>query len=527
MSDQFLSPRNAGDASSQIDDLIRGAAAPPSSSFSTVFRGYDRDEVDAAIAELDGRLRSQTEQLSALEQRAQFAGAAAEEKNRESIDRLRGELDAATARSRDDVERLEADLAASAARADDAERKVQALAEELMGASGESANRHHFEEVLRVAEEQASQLIKNASVQGDRLLESAREEIQSRRGEAKADADAIRAKAQHDAQQVRLRIDTELTAHQAQLEREAAHAEEKVLQAQQEAAAIRTEADKGAAALRSMVERETTLARAAAEEAVRELRMRTLEFEESLTRRQDDAQQEFLVLHNQAVSHAERITQDANEQVQSSLEHAQRVQAKADDFDRLMRAQAKQIEADANIRSREHLERSHAKAQRIIDTVTSHSQAILRDAEDRTRQLRWQQHQLTSFMAEVRELIRPDGALGVDDDLLGVQGGRPFEAEPSNGAGDDSASTDAAADGLDESHRERRADAVDADADVDSDADVDADAEAEEGDREEALSEGGPQELDEEESVTVAGDPDFVGDEPLEDEPVAGARHGG
>ena len=118
---------------------------------------------------------------------------------------------------------------------------------------------------------------------------------------------------------------------------------------------------------------------------MRELRVRALEFEASLTRRQDDAQQEFLVLHNQAVAHAERITQDANEQVAASLEHAQRVAAKADDFERLMRAQAQQIEADANLRAREQLDRRTRKAQQIIDLVTTHSQAVLRDAEDRTR----------------------------------------------------------------------------------------------------------------------------------------------
>ena len=110
-----------------------------------------------------------------------------------------------------------------------------------------------------------------------------------------------------------------------------------------------------------MVARETSLSRAEAEEAVRELRVRALEFEESLTRRQDDAQQEFLVLHNQAVAHAERITQDANDQVAASLEHAQRVAAKADDFDRLMRAQAQQIEADANVRAREQLDRARVE----------------------------------------------------------------------------------------------------------------------------------------------------------------------
>jgi len=147
--------------------------------------------------------------------------------------------------------------------------------------------------------------------------------------------------------------------------------------------------------------------------------VRALEFEESLSRRQDEAQQEFLMLHNQAVAHAERITQDANDQVANSLEHAQRVGARADDFERLMRAQAHEIEADANVRARERLDRARDKSERIIEMVTTHSQAILRDAEDRTRQLRWQQQQLTGFMAEVKELIREEGP---------VQVGEPAEA---------------------------------------------------------------------------------------------------
>jgi hypothetical protein len=86
-----------------------------------------------------------------------------------------------------------------------------------------------------------------------------------------------------------------------------------------------------------------------------------------------------------------------------------------------MRAQAQQIEAESRIRARETLDRARDKAQRIIETVTAHSQAVLRDAEDRTRQLRWQQHQLTSFMAEVTELIRPEGVLdrvATDEDAV-------------------------------------------------------------------------------------------------------------
>ncbi|MBU4466217.1 MAG: DivIVA domain-containing protein [Actinobacteria bacterium] len=375
-----------------FDDLVRGddSAQLDASGFTTAFRGYDRVEVDAAITDLTKRLRAYSDEHAALEARQRQA------------------QDAAAAEHREQIARLEADLAAAEAQAAVAEQQVTALAGELGGASGGTADNQRFEEILRVAEDQASLLIKNASVQADRLLEAAREEVRLRRQDADTDAEAIATQAQHDAQQVRLRIDTELTAHEATLGRERAHAAEKVAQAEQEAAAIRTEAEKGAAALRAMVARETAQDRADADAAVREMRARVLEFEESLTRRQDDAQQEFLVLHNQAVAHAERITTDANEQVAASLDHAQRISAKAEDFERLMRAQAEQIESDAALRAREHLERSRQKAQRIIDMVGAHSLSVLRDAEDRTRQLRWQQHELTSFMSEVKELIRPE-----------------------------------------------------------------------------------------------------------------------
>lgn len=437
---ETLMPDSPADVSSPFDELMATAsAAPAGGSFTTAFRGYDKDEVDQAIASLRARLRAEVEQITAdadARVRAiQDELAAAEKASAAAGDDLDKKIAAATRKDRSRIKVLETELAAAEVKASTAEQRFQALSEELVEAKDDAPGDKRFEEILRVAEEQASVLIRNATVQGERLLASANTEIQNRRRDAEAEAQAIISAAQSDAQQARLKIDTELTAHGARIEREAAHAAEKISQAEQEAAAIRSEAEKGAAALRSMVARETDQSRAEAEEAVREMRVRVLEFEASLTRRQDDAQQEFLVLHNQAVAHAERITQDANEQVAASLDHAQRVAAKADDFEKLMRAQAQQIEADATLRANAHLDHAREKAQRIIEMVTTHSQAVLRDAEDRTRQLRWQQHQLTSFMAEVKELIRPESPL---DELVDA------DAE---GSGE----TDAAADDADES----------------------------------------------------------------------------
>ena len=365
------------------------------SGFAASFRGYDKAEVDSALSALRNQLQQAKAELAATEAR-----------HEDAVEALREEERIAR-------EELEAELLATKAKAAETEQQVATLTNELVDtprADGQEApSREQFEAILRVAEEQANVLIQNAAVQADRLMAAAREEVTTQRAEADADVTRIIAHAQHDADQVRLKIDTEYTAHQATLEREAAHAAERVHQATQEATAIRTEAEKGAAALRSLVTRETTQLRAEAEREVREMNARVLEFEETLTRRQDDAQQEFLVLHNQAVAHAERITNDANEQVAASLDHAQRISAKADDYERLMRSQAQTIEADAQVRARDTLDRARVKSQKIVDSVTGHTSAVLRDAEDQARQLRWQQQQLASFMAEVRELIRPEG----------------------------------------------------------------------------------------------------------------------
>ncbi|WP_448719540.1 cell division initiation protein [Microbacterium natoriense] len=378
-----------------FDKLIEETPREQPGGFTASFRGYDKAEVDSALNTLRNQLQQMKADLADAEARHEDA------------------LEAVRAEERSAREQLEAELTAAKAQASDAEDRVSTLTNELVDAprpEGKDApSREQFEAILRVAEEQANVLIQNAAVQADRLMAAAREEVAAQRAEAEADATRIIAHAQHDADQIRLKIDTEFTAHDARIEREAAHAAEKVHQASQEATAIRTEAEKGAAALRALVTRETEQLRADAEREVREMNARVLEFEETLTRRQDDAQQEFLVLHNQAVAHAERITTDANEQVAASLDHAQRISAKADDYERLMRTQAAAIEADAQVRARDTLERARVKSQKIVESVTGHTSTVLRDAEDHARKLRWQQQQLASFMAEVRELIRPEG----------------------------------------------------------------------------------------------------------------------
>lgn len=404
----------------RFDDLLqeKQPEAAPGTPFTVGFRGYDRIEVDDTIKALNKRLSDALTKITQLEA-----------SNSEVIGQFQAQIDQLKNESAS-VDPIKAELAAKSAKVNELEEQLEALTAQLIEGQSEdsetgTSTREQFEAVLRVAEEQADTVIHNASIQAERLLLAAKEEVASQKAEAQADAARITEQAQHDADQVHLRIDTEYTAHETTIQREATHAEEKVAQAEREAETIRSEAEKGAATLRAMVTRETEQLRADTERDVREMNARLLEFEETLTRRQDDAQQEFLVLHNQAVAHAERITADANKQVESSLEHAKLISAKADDYEKLMRAQAAQIEAEAQVKAQQTLDRARTKAQKIVSAVADHTTGVLRDAEDRTRQLRWQQQQLSSFMSEVRELIRPDGifssSLKASDEAVDIE----------------------------------------------------------------------------------------------------------
>ena len=391
MSENTSNRNDPADDPSPFESLIAASGhTSPDVAFATAFRGYDRDEVDAAIAGLTARVRAESLQVAQLTDREHRAGV----QNRKAEAWMRAEVETAQRDAREKVERLEAELAAAQAKATDAENRLRGLGEELADAPEGAPSRHKFEEVLRVAEEQAGVLLRNATDQGDRLLTAAREEIENRRKEAQADAEAIRlAGASSDAQQARLRIDTELTAHEARSSASARTPPRRwprPSRRPRRSAPRRRRAPPRCVAWSRARRRRT---RADAEDAVREMRARALEFEESLTRRQDDAQQEFLVLHNQAVAHAERITQDANEQVAASLEHAQRISAKAEDL-RAPHCGPRRADRGRRERARARTARPRA-GQGSADHRPGHDAlalGVLRDAEDRTRQLRWQQH---------------------------------------------------------------------------------------------------------------------------------------
>src|SRR6478735_10990437 len=132
MSDQQVPARNPGpEGASPFDELMIGgeqSAAGPS--FTTVFRGYDKDEVDAAMARLTARLRAESDEIALLEQRYRHVSDTASAQSMQALERIETEyeakLEAAEARDRETIDRLKAALNTANARLGKVQDRVQA-----------------------------------------------------------------------------------------------------------------------------------------------------------------------------------------------------------------------------------------------------------------------------------------------------------------------------------------------------------------------------------------------------------------
>lgn len=394
--------------------------------FAQSFRGYDKAQVDAEI----DRLRS------ALDQSRSSAQAAAQQTEAQLANH-RDDMSAAERR----ITGLETDLIEMQSRLQAAESRAELLGQQATAGDDESPAR--FQEILRVAEEQASALIDNAVQQADRIVDDARKQIEKDRAVADEESQRVREEAKHEERQARLRIETERTAHVAEIEQREATLGEQVSRAESEAAVLVGEAERATAALRQQTTQEADAMKAEAERILRDARARELELDAAVKRRQDEAQQEFLRLHNHAIAHAERITSDANEKVASALRHANHISEQAQAFEDLAKAQATHVERASVTKANAILHEARQRAQTIVDSVLSHSKDVLHEAEDRARTLRFQQQQLTGFRAELQQLMQIAEATraalptqGDDDDASAApaSAGGSTQASPSGAA---------------------------------------------------------------------------------------------
>jgi cell division septum initiation protein DivIVA len=316
------------------------------------------------------------------------------------------------------VERIEADRISAEKTADRLARELAEARATLKRASSKPTFADlgsAFEQTLRVAEEQASNMVQdsvaeaavrreNARAVGEELTRSSRLRSEQLVAEAEAQAEELRVEnkrrsmeliASAEAKQIEANTSTETAQRKAaglvaDAEREAADINSAL---HQEAEDVKTELS----LLRQIAEREQL-------RIVREIRVAA-----------DQDERNRLALHEEAVAHVQSVTEQAALKVRDAADVAAQISNEAELFYAGARADSEALLANARETAKGLIARARSRAERLTTRYNEHASAIMADTEQRMAWLEEQQGALASFSHELRSMASSDSLVALDE----------------------------------------------------------------------------------------------------------------
>ncbi|MDE2409369.1 MAG: DivIVA domain-containing protein [Actinomycetales bacterium] len=354
--------------------------------FPTTLRGYDKAAVDDAIRDL------RKEILSISAQNSQLAN-----ELRESQSKLKQALDEL--------------------------KEVGAPSYAGVGAKATL--------VLSTSEEMATRLLAEATQERDRMLAQAKAEADEVKDEAKGYYDALVAEAHRRAERVmgQARVDADdlmnftrseaarLTAdanREAGAIRGATATEVAKLRAsaRRETESMKTKVERDLAERKLLANRDNTreLDMGRAQELVSEQARIDLELE--LTARRNEAEQEYLKKHQEAVAATQRYLDDANAQLSLALTRVNAARLEAETLEAAARSASKSSIDAARAKAEATIAAAEAEARNLVSEANLVSAVRIREAEARLSQLKLEQDSASIYLKNLKALV--DAAFRAD-----------------------------------------------------------------------------------------------------------------
>lgn len=357
--------------------------------------GYETADVDRAISEIRG-------QLDGLEQERADAA--------KQIDRLTRDLEEA----RSAVQRA---------------RAKPSFAD--LGSA--------FEQTLRLAEEQAAKMIREASAESKALRDGAKAEAEELRRTSTAQAEARIQEAEQKASETIARAERKAAEVENRADALLVEARNAVDSANFKAGSIKADAERYAADVRQQIHQETEDAKAEIA-LLRQIAERdALRAKSEIKVLQEQSEQDRLALHEEATKHVQARTEEADQMLADVTERANALHAEAQDHLAKAKEEAERILSTTRSHARSLLGRARDRATQIGTRTNEHTAKMLQDAELRLAILEEQRRVVDEYMTELRSMHSADALStldGTDEQLdvikslgSGAADDEPVEAE--------------------------------------------------------------------------------------------------
>ena len=355
--------------------------------FARVMRGYDPHQVDEYFKQLDGEVRQHREQVQALQQELSDAHRQIREQERPTYAGLGSRIE--------QLLRL-------------AEEQATEIAQEARSAANElnAAAKVDAAEVRAAAENEAGELRANAKRETDELRASAEREADAIKTGARREADELTLTTEREVAKLRATADHEVAEKRASIERDIAKlrttTEREVAQlkasAKRERDEILTTSKRQADEMRSQAQRileESEAQRAQAEG----------EFEIQLASRREEAERQEAERLAAAQSATQKLVSEAEQRAATAEQRA----AKAS-------AQAEQTRREADQHSRQLVTNAKKNADQIVAQAKSQAEQLLADtkaeierhragAQREVNELSKQKESISTHLAQISQLL--------------------------------------------------------------------------------------------------------------------------
>jgi cell division septum initiation protein DivIVA len=333
--------------------------------------GYDSGQVDIAFVEIANRIKASEQSRSSAEK---------------SLERLTRELaEARSALKRANSKPSFSDLGAA------------------------------FEQTLRVAEEQAAKMLKEAAAESQAVREGAR-----------AEADEVVRAARLGAETTKLRSEAEGEGLRATSERRATemltHAEARLLEArtmvegaERAAAAIKAEVERQASDLRARVHQESEDAKTELATLRQISEREQIRVEREIKEARGEAERLRLELHDEAVLQIQQRNLDANRVLTESADRAALLSRESEHSLGEARAGSAEIMRLARERAADLISRARVRAETLSTRSNEHIAALHADSESRILQLEDQRRAIEEFALELTALASADAMVTLDE----------------------------------------------------------------------------------------------------------------
>lgn len=355
--------------------LFGGTMALHNFEFSREMRGYSRQEVDRTVRDYAAKLEHSEQTIAELS---------------EQVASLQGELEIA-------------------------QHHLKRLQESTPNFAGLGSK---FEEVLRVAEQQAAMMLDKAKSEAEAIVAETSASTQRRLHAAKEEASQILGDAKARAEELSLASESQAADLSNKANDKLVKASEVLATAQRDAAKLRSDADNEILQMRLSAQDVIEKQRYEMQRMREETEHHVLKVEKELAERQEAAQIEHEQLHQTAVLTAKQVTEEAQIKADEVNKRALAVSQESEVLHERVRAFVQEQERAAREQAAALIDRAHDYASKRTHEVNEFVDSILARSLTRLEHIRNEAAFVEDFMAKQRATRTTDTVIAELEEQL-------------------------------------------------------------------------------------------------------------